>query len=161
GRTLVVWAFDASGSLAAERQRLAKHIDGGYAHIAEMDRDKIAERGGLLTAVVAFGRDRQILTEEPTAARSAVTAASHGVPLDHTGIETPFQPVSAIARKWGNFKKDNHAYHAMIIVVTDEVGDDEDSLEGAIADAQRFKVPVYVLGSPALFGRAEGFMNYH
>ena len=33
GRTLVVWAFDASGSLQAERQRLAKHIrDGLYSY---------------------------------------------------------------------------------------------------------------------------------
>jgi hypothetical protein len=48
----------------------------------------------------------------------------------------------------------------MIIVVTDEVGDDEDHLEDAIARAQRAKVPVYVLGSQAIFGRIEGFMDY-
>ena len=48
----------------------------------------------------------------------------------------------------------------MVIVVTDEVGDDEDQLEEAIAAAPAAKVPVYVLGSPALFGRSEGHMNY-
>ena len=48
----------------------------------------------------------------------------------------------------------------MIIVVTDEVGDDESRLEEAIELAQRTKVPVYVLGSQALFGRVEGYMDY-
>ena len=37
----------------------------------------------------------------------------------------------------------------MVIVVTDEVGDDEQRLEDAITQAQKAKVPVYVLGSQA------------
>ena len=48
----------------------------------------------------------------------------------------------------------------MVIVVTDEVGDDEDRLEDAIAQAQKAKVPVYVLGSQAIFGRTDGHMDY-
>ena len=39
-RTLVVWAFDASGSLLAERQRLSKYIEGVYQHIGLLDRDQ-------------------------------------------------------------------------------------------------------------------------
>ena len=48
----------------------------------------------------------------------------------------------------------------MIIVVTDEVGDDEPRLGEAIAAANAAKIPVYVLGSQALFGRVDGYMNY-
>ncbi len=48
----------------------------------------------------------------------------------------------------------------MVIVVTDEVGDDEGRLEDAIASAQRAKVPVYVLGSQAIFGRTQNYVNY-
>ena len=48
----------------------------------------------------------------------------------------------------------------MVIVVTDEVGDDQEWLEDAITRAQRAKVPVYVLGSQALFGREKGYMDY-
>ena len=48
----------------------------------------------------------------------------------------------------------------MVIVVTDEVGDDEDHLEEAIAVAQKAKVPIFVLGSQAIFARTEGRMNY-
>ena len=48
----------------------------------------------------------------------------------------------------------------MIIVVTDEVGDDEARVEDVIALAQRAKVPVYVLGSQAVFGRRDGYVDY-
>src|SRR5271157_237419 len=41
GRTLVIWAFDASGSLQAERQRLSKHIETIYTHITQLDENHL------------------------------------------------------------------------------------------------------------------------
>ncbi len=161
GRTLVVWAFDSSGSLQVERERLSKHIDGIYSHIKELDRDKLASDGGLLTMVVAFGERRKAMLNEPTADPAAVTSAIRDVPLDTTGIESTFQTVSEIVTKWGKFKDDKGStYQTVVIVVTDEVGDDEPMLEEAIAKATKAKVPIYVLGSAAMFGRVEGRMNY-
>src|SRR5262249_25525637 len=55
---------------------------------------------------------------------------------------------------------EGHSYRAMVIVVTDEVGDDEANLEDAIDVAAKAKVPVYILGSQAIFGRVEGYMDY-
>jgi hypothetical protein len=160
GRTLVVWAFDASGSLQAERQRLAKYIDGVYAHIAELDRDQNAQGGGLLTAVVSFGKDRKVMVE-PTADRPAIVRAIQAVPLDETGVENTFATVGLVARKYGKFQQDKNSYQTMLIVVTDERGDDDEAyLEGAIAESRKARMPVYVLGSPAVFGREFGFMDY-
>lgn len=160
GRTLVVWAFDASGSLQSEREHLAKYIDGAYAHIVEMGQDRLIRDGGLLTTVVSFGKNRKLMTPEPTIDRSTIRNAINSVELDETGVESTFQTVSDIIRKWGRYKKDGQAYRTMIIIVTDEVGDDEQHLEEAIAQARAAKVPVYVLGSPALFGRVEGYVGY-
>lgn len=160
GRTLVVWAFDASGSLVAERERLNKYIDGVYEHVLQLDKENMSEHEGLLTAVVAFGKDRKVLTSEPTSDRAAVSAAIAAVPLDTTGVESTFQTVGEIAKKYGKFSKDKQPYQTMVIVVTDEVGDDEENLEAAIIAANSVKMPVYILGSPALFGRADGHMNY-
>lgn len=160
GRTLVIWAFDASGSLVSERQRLAKYIDQVYAHIAELDKEGLADDDALLTVVTAFGKDRKILTEQPTADRATIIKAIHAVYLDKSGIESTFRTVAEIARKFGKFRKNDQSYHAMTVVVTDEVGDDEDQLEPAIQAALTVKMPVYVLGSAALFGRVEGFMDY-
>ncbi len=161
GRTLVVWAFDASGSLLAERQRLAKHIDTVYTHINQLDETHLAADDALMTMVVSFGRDRQAMLPKPTAERSRIIEAINKVPLDETGFEYTFATVAEIVNLWGRYK-DAHKqpYHTMIIVVTDEAGDDEDRLEDAIASAQKAKVPVYVLGSQAPFGRKKGYMNY-
>ena len=161
GRTLVVWAFDASGSLLAERQRLSKHIETVYTHIRQMDENQLSAESGLLTMVVSYGESRHALLAKPTSDRSEIIEAIHNVVLDTTGVETTFTTVTDIVKKWGQFKDGhNQAYRAMIIVVTDEVGDDEDSLEDAIAHAQRAKVPVYVLGSQAIFGRVFGYVDY-
>ncbi len=161
GRTLVVWAFDASGSLQVERERLSKHIETVYKHINQLDGKDLSEDGGLLTSVVAFGHDRKAMTTAPTESSGEIIEAINAVPLDTTGIETTFGTVSEIVHRWGRYKdKKGNVYHTMVIVVTDEVGDDEPRLEEAIEVASRAKVPVYVLGSQALFGRIDGYMNY-
>jgi hypothetical protein len=161
GPTLVVWAFDASGSLQAERERLAKHIETVYTHIHQLDENQVSADSGLLTMVVAFGHDRKVLLPKPTAERSEILEAIGGVVLDETGIETTFTTVAEIINRWGRYKDArNRVYRTMVIVVTDEVGDDENRLEEAIALAQRAKVPVYILGNQALFGRVDGYMNY-
>ena len=160
GRTLVVWAFDASGSLQAERGRLAGHIQEVYEHVLQAGQSQRAGEGGLQTIVVAFGKDRKAMTPAATTDPIAIAGAIAAVPLDETGTESTFQTVGEVVARWGKFKHDGRSYHTMIIVVTDEVGDDEDKLEGAIAVATAAKVPVYVLGSAALFGRVDGFMDY-
>jgi len=161
GRTLVVWAFDASGSLQAERQRLGKHIETVYSHIQQLDESRLSADNGLLTMVVSFGHDHRSLLPKPTAERSEIIEAINSVPLDATGIETTFTTVADIVRHWGHYRDShNQVYRAMVIVVTDEVGDDEERLEDAISLAVRAKMPVYVLGSQAIFGRTEGFMDY-
>jgi hypothetical protein len=52
-RTLVVWAFDASGSLQAERERITKHIETVYTHINQLDETHLAAGDALLTMVYA------------------------------------------------------------------------------------------------------------
>ena len=160
GKTLVVWAFDASGSLQAERQRLAGHVQQVYKHIAEIDHEGKTGEGGLLTMVVSFGKERKPMLDQPTADPEAIAKAINAVPLDTSGIETTFGTVGEIARRWGKFRHDNKSYHTLTIVVTDEVGDDESKLEDAISAANKAQMPVFVLGSPAIFGRVEGYMDY-
>ena len=161
GRTLVVWAFDASGSLVAERERLSKHIDVVYKHINQLDAKGLAGNGGLMTAVVAFGNDRKLMTAAPTDDNAAISSAIQAVPLDETGNETTFTTVADIVRKWGRYKDaKGNAYKTIVIVVTDEVGDDEDHLEEAIEVATKAKVPVFVLGSQAIFARTQGYQDY-
>ncbi len=161
GKTLVVWAFDASGSLVAERKKLAESIEQVYAHINQLDKDQVATGDALMTMVAAFGNERKPMFPEPTNDPSVIVNAIRDVPLDTTGIETTFTTVGWIVNKWGKYKDGRgQKYQTVVIVVTDEVGDDQDQLERAIAAASAAKAPVYVFGSPALFGKVEGRMSY-
>lgn len=161
GPTLVVWAFDASGSLLAERQRLAKHIETVYTHIRQLDESSLAANSGLLTMVVAFGQDRKAMLPKPTDEISEVITAIRDVPLDETGKENTFTTVGEIAVKWGRYKGERtDPYHTMVVVVTDEKGDDEARLEDAIVACRRARVPAYVLGSQAIFGRTKNYVTY-
>jgi hypothetical protein len=101
--------------------------------------------------VVAFGQGRKVLLPKPTADVSEILEAIHSVEQDETGIETTFTTVAEIVNRWGRYKDaQDQVYRTMVIVVTDEVGDDDERLEDAVASAQRAKVPVYVLGSQAV-----------
>ncbi len=163
GRTLVVWAFDASGSLVAERERLAKHIETVYTHITQLDEKEPRRRrrpadGGRRLRPGPQGDDRRPDRRQRRRS-SAPSAPSRST---RPGVETTFQTVAEIVRKWGRYKDaKGNAYQTMVIVVTDEVGDDEDHLEEAIDVATEAKVPVYVLGSQAIFGRVEGQHGLH
>jgi hypothetical protein len=111
--------------------------------------------------VVSFGQGRKV-EAKPTADVSAVREAINGIQPDVTGDETPFTTVAEIVGRWGLYKNEaGEAYRTMIVVVTDEVGDDEARLEEAVAAARKRKVPVYVLGSQAVFGRVMGYMDYY
>lgn len=161
GPTLVVWAFDASGSLLAERQRLSKHIETVYTHIRQLDESHLAADSGLLTMVVAFGQNHKAMLPKPSADLSEVLNAIGEVPQDESGVETTFTTIGEIAGKWGRYRgASNQPYRTMTIVVTDEVGDDEPRLEEAIAACKKARMPVYVLGSQAIFGRKENHVTY-
>jgi hypothetical protein len=161
GKILVVWAFDASLSLLVEREKLAKTIEQVYVHINQLDKDQVATGDALMTMVVGFGKERKAMLPAPTNDTAAIAAAIRGVPDDTTGYESTFQTVGTIVKNWGKFKDPKgQAYQTIVIVVTDEVGDDDQYLEPAIAAASAAKVPVYVLGSPALFGKIDGKMDF-
>ena len=162
GPTLVVWAFDASGSLQAERQRLSKHIETVYTHIKQLDESNLAADSGLMTMVVSLRPGPQGHAPQADGrARPRSSRPSTSVAQDETGIETTFTTVAEIVSHWGKYSDGKgHTYHTMVIVVTDEVGDDESRLEDAIAVGPAAKVPVYVLGSQAIFGRSENYVNY-
>lgn len=160
GPTLVVWAMDASGSLHEERQRLVRHIVKVYENVLQLDSEGLSANDGLLTSVVAFGKDRQILIDRPTADVDSIRKAIEGVPLDKTGYESTFATVVEIARHFGRYQRDKLRYQPMCVILTDEVGDDEDRLEAAIQASRTVRMPVYVLGSAALFGQTIGMVEY-
>lgn len=160
GPTLVTWLFDASGSLNMEREHLAEQIENVYKHLLQLDSDGLSSDDALLTMVIAFGEKVIPMTAEPVSNSQEIASAIRQVEMDTSGIEATFQAVGMVSQKYGRFEKNDRRYQTMIVIVTDEVGDDENLLEDAIGIANRNKTPVFVFGSPALFGRTMGRMDY-
>jgi len=160
GPTLVAWLVDASGSLNSEREKLASHVRNIYGHIDRLDTDGRADAGALLASVFGFGEKLEPMSDEPMTDSAAIAEAIKQVRIDKTGIENAFQAVIAVSRKFAGHKVDKTPCQVLIVILSDEVGDDDGYLEDAIAVSRRNATPVFVLGSPALFGQTIGYMNY-
>lgn len=160
GPTLVVWLADASGSLNSEREKLASHIRNIYGHIDKLDTEGKSADGALMAAVIGFGERLEPMSDKPLTDPAAIAEAIQRVRVDKTGIENTFQAVIAASRKYAGFKLDQTPCQVMLVILTDEVGDDDGYLEDAIAVTRRNASPVFVLGSPALFGQVIGRMDY-
>ncbi len=164
--TLVVWLFDQSGSLREERVRILKRFRGIYDQLGVIEaaadpafrqhKDK-----PLLTAVVGFGEVPQMLTSEPTDQIDQIEAAIRKIKDDQTGRENVFQAVEMSAEKFRSYRSPRHGNrNVMIVVFTDEAGDDVDRLDATIKTCQKLGVSVYVVGRPAPFGRPSAYVKW-
>ena len=163
--TLVVWLFDQSGSLKPQRESIAKRFDRVYKElgIIEAAGNTAFKQHGekpLLTAVAEFGTRVQLLTPKPTDELTEIKAAVRAVSDDPTGQENVFQAVGVVAEKFRHHRLARPRRNVMIVVFTDEAGDDMAALDATVDVCRKFEMPVYVIGVPAPFGRQTAYVKY-
>jgi hypothetical protein len=162
GPTLVVWFFDQSGSMQIQRDAVASRFDNVY---KELGLSKaIAPKGPndqpLLSAVVSFGKDISFVVDKPTDDLELIRSAVASIQNDDSGIEMTFTAVGAAAQKFERYRFSQPRRRVMMVVFTDEVGEDENRLEDVITVCKRNQMPVYVAGVPAPFGRPNIEIKY-
>jgi len=154
--TLVVWLFDQSGSLVRQRREINGRLERIYEELGIVHEDignPTSNKQPLLTAVVGFGSRINWALQKPTADHAAIRSAVDSIKLDESGVENVFSAVYATAEE---FKKWRRKRNTMLIVVSDEVGDDHRKmLEPCVELCRKQAMPVYVLGVPAAFGEVE------
>jgi len=164
--TLVVWLFDQSGSLRDERARILERFHGVYDQLGVIEAAEIPafsqhKDKPLLTAVVGFGASPQILSKQPTDRIEEIEAAVSDIEDDASGQENVFQAVAMTANKFRNYRTPSQgSRNVMLIVFTDEAGDDLSELETTVHLCRKLAMPVYVVGRPAPFGRREAFVKW-
>ncbi len=161
-RVLLVWMLDGSGSIAKQKQVIAKRLRRVYGELDALQKtDQIPRHEiPLLSAVVSFGAQTKFLTENPTEKFETILDAIQNSPVDPSGRENIFTAVKQVLTVWGRFRVQQHR-RIMLVAVTDEAGDDfEESLESSIALCQRNGAKAYVIGPSAVFGRRKGFVPY-
>ena len=155
GDVLVVWLLDSSLSLVDDRQRVANRLTQVYADIGQDLAEKAKVKGQkvpkLTNAVVAYGAvQAEVVPPNPFAGR-AVNAIRE-IPLDPTGLENVMTAVSKCAIRYsGSVKR-----KTLIVIWTDESGDDILALEPTIAICRQNRVHVSIIGPTAVLGAQEG-----
>jgi von Willebrand factor type A domain len=163
--TLVVWLFDASGSLEHQRAEIIKRFDRIYDELGVIEASgnpafKKHEDKPLLSSVVEFGQNVTFLTPKPTDDVEEIKAAVADIKTDTSGIERTFQAVAQAIERYRTFRAQQPRRNVMLIIFTDEVGNDEADLDHTVTLARRWAIPVYCVGVPAPFGRSEANIKY-
>ncbi|MCA9241674.1 MAG: VWA domain-containing protein, partial [Planctomycetales bacterium] len=163
--TLVVWLFDQSLSLKAQREEIAQRFDHVYEELGVIQANGAPafekhEDKPLLTSVVQFGAVNTFLTPEPTDDLTEIQAAVRAVTDDENGRENVFTAIGTVAQKFRHFRLRRPRRKVMVVVFTDEAGDDINRLDDAVSICTKLQMPVYVVGVPAPFGREEAYVRY-
>ncbi len=176
--TLVVWLFDQSGSLHRQRKEIRDRFDRVYEELGividakQSDPDAVAARKPrgmdhdalLLNSVIGFGEKVTLYTETPTDDAEEVKRIVDNIETDSSGVERVFTAVKTAADQYKSLRVSRGGNgpqrNVLLIVVTDERGDDEPQVEEAIEICRKYGMPVHVIGVPAPFGRRETLVKY-
>ncbi|RMG33837.1 MAG: VWA domain-containing protein [Planctomycetota bacterium] len=161
-KLLVVWLLDASDSLKEQRTAIVGRLERIYGELDALQQiGQIPKRDRpLLSGVVLFGQTTYFATPQPTDEFATIRKAIAEAPNDPSGVENVFGAVIQVTKLWSKYRVE-HGRRMMLIIVTDEAGDDFGAnLETAIARCRHYGAKAYVIGPPAVFGRRKGFVPY-
>ena len=136
----VIWLFDASISLSKQREDIRDRFE------------KIIQEIGLNSfshsikhTICSFGSSLSIINSDPTNDTDILYRSIDSIVLDETGIENIFGSIEQLCKQYKTTRN-------MIVVFTDEVGDDLNLLDKTVVEARRKGTRIYVVGPPAPFG---------
>lgn len=156
----VVWLFEESASMRDDAHEIRERISKIYEEVALLNRTSaIKEKRELLSLVDSYGNGFHSHLTAPTADVAKIKAAIDKIPIDESGTERLFAAVRASLTKYQ--KLIAKLGKTIIVVATDEVGDDhEQHLEGSISLARKLGVPVYIFGREAPFGSPYSYYRW-
>ena len=147
--TVVCWLFDQSVSLVAQRKDIASRLDKVFLQI---------NNPGLRNMVVSFGEKINFVVKAPIKESEVVVDAIESIPVDDSGAEMTFSAIMAAAESAKQIRSSKN--NMMIVVFTDEVGNDVGLCEKTAQYCRNVGVSVYVVGIPAPFGTNEVKIKY-
>lgn len=155
--TTVCWVFDQSVSLAGQRQEIASRLKRVF---RELSHDSQSDApAGLTNLVLAYGQRFKFIVNKPTRVSSEVVEAIQGIEVDNSGVEKTFTAIRAAAERLSATRRVGRS-NGMIVVFTDEVGDDQSLADQVATICRRLGVSVCVVGVPAPFGQRFIEMKY-
>ena len=142
--TNVIWLLDASVSLSHQRQLIADRFDKILQELEFANTNYEIKHG-----IYSFGKSISKITKQLTDDSSILKRAVESILLDESGIENTFAAIGEVCKSEYIFGS-----RLLVIVFTDEVGDDVQLLD-VVSNLARSKASmVYVVGNPAPFGKS-------
>ena len=156
--TTVIWMFDQSASLATQRQSIRDRFLRIHEELGDaISANASADVQTLLSSVVAFGETMTRMTARPTIDSAELQSAIDNIKRDNSGKEYVFSAIKMQAVRMKSVRK---LRNVMIVVFTDEAGDDPQVLDECVNVCRRMEIPVYVVGIPAPFGRKKAAVKW-
>lgn len=160
-KVTVVWLFDESESMEDDQKEIRDQIHKVYEElgIAAKREESTGNRRSranrlqdeiLLTSIVGFGEKVHYLLE-PSADLEEIKGAIDKIEIDRSGKEYTCAAIREVVSKY-KLSAGRQDRRLVIVVVTDESGDDGQYVEEALQEAKRANAPIYILGRESVFG---------
>jgi hypothetical protein len=150
GNLHVLWLFDASISLSHQRDYIGSRFDKILSEIEFSKNHKYQ----IDHSIYSFGSSYTQLCEQTSDSEKLKNSVA-SVPLDLSGTENIFKTIYQLSSEYG--KKDPRL---MIVLFTDEIGDDSEWLDKAAISCRKKGTSVYAVGSPSPFGKSKAQFKY-
>lgn len=154
--TTVLWLFDSSLSLRARRNAIADRFEAIY---DQLDQLGVRGDGRLLTVAAAWADKWNLLTDEPTEDVGPLAKKVRSIPEAENGTENILTTVDAVVNRFLS-QRSKQRRTMMVVIVTDERGDDMGQLESVINRLKRFDVKVYCVGNSAPLGQIHEYVSW-
>ncbi len=169
-KTLVIWMFDQSASLLRQRDEILSRFDNVYDELNRLQAggaEAFAKHDDipLLSQVVAFGSRNELMLKKPEYDVERIKQAVRDIQVDDSGVENVFAAVINTCRMYRNLSRVNRLTgqrerNVMIVILSDECGDDIENVDEAIDLCKQGQVRVYTIGVPAPFGRENTYVKW-
>ena len=146
----VIWLFDESVSMQDDQRSIVEKFDRVSSELKQHIEPSKKSAGALNHAIVGFGQGLDYMLEKPRDDIDQIGRAIKKLKIDPTGVENTMRAIREVAEHYaGLVRKDRRV---LMVLVTDESGDDGADIEEARQALKRNKIPLYVIGRQSLFG---------
>lgn len=155
-QVMCVWLFDESESMKDDQKEIRENFHKVYEELglvtkSDKEFSKKKNQEILLTSVVGFGEKYHPITPKPTSDIKEIKESIDKIAIDESGLEHTCQSILKAIEDHKTIAQ-KQKRKLVIIVVTDESGDDGDKVENALDAAKKAHAPIYIMGREAIFG---------
>ncbi len=149
--------FDESESMKDDQKEIKDRLKRVYEELRLVESDAKTIGGKkklqdiLLTAITSFGESPHKQTPEPTGNPEDLMAAIEKIPLEKNGTENLHAAIIQVVKEY-KLMASRAKRKLVLVVVSDESGDDGHLVEEALREAKTADAPIYILGRESVFG---------